>query len=104
MSLIVPRCTPSRPPRCSTGYGGYGLSYKASFQPSGLLWLERGFVLGVSNIRGGGEYGDAWRQGGRLPTKQNCFDDFAACARHLVSTGVTTATGSRSSVGRTAGC
>ena len=77
-------------PTLLTGYGGYGLSYKALFQPSGLLWLERGFVLGVSNIRGGGEYGDAWRQGGRLLTKQNCFDDFAACARHLVSTGVTT--------------
>ncbi len=77
-------------PTLLTGYGGYGLSFKAWFQPRRLLWLERGFVLGVANIRGGGEYGEAWHQGARLLTKQNCFDDFAACARHLVSSGVTT--------------
>ena len=77
-------------PTLLTGYGGYGLSYKAMFEPDRLLWLERGFVLGVANIRGGGEYGDAWHQAGRLLTKQNCFDDFAACAQHLVTTGVTT--------------
>ncbi|MGZ4125501.1 MAG: prolyl oligopeptidase family serine peptidase [Actinomycetota bacterium] len=77
-------------PTLLTGYGGYSLSYKAWFEPRRLLWLERGFVLGVANIRGGGEYGEAWHQAGRLLTKQNCFDDFAASARHLVSTGVTT--------------
>ncbi len=77
-------------PTLLTGYGGYGLSYKAWFQPGRLLWLERGFVMGVANIRGGGEYGDAWHQAGRLLAKQNCFDDFAACARHLVTTGITT--------------
>jgi prolyl oligopeptidase len=77
-------------PTLLTGYGGYGLSYKPWFQPGRLLWLRLGFVLGVANIRGGGEYGDAWHQAGRLLKKQNCFDDFAACARHLVSTGVTT--------------
>jgi prolyl oligopeptidase len=77
-------------PTLLTAYGGYGLSFKAWFHPSRMLWLERGFVLAVANIRGGGEYGDAWRQAGRLLTKQNCFDDFAACARHLVSAGVTT--------------
>ena len=71
-----------------TGYGGYGLSYKAWFQPGRLLWLERGFVMGVANIRGGGEYGDAWHQAGRLLAKQNSFDDFAACARHLVTAGI----------------
>jgi prolyl oligopeptidase len=76
-------------PTLLTAYGGYGLSYKAWFEPSRLLWLERGFVLGVANIRGGGEYGDAWHQAGRLLTKQNCFDDFAACAQDLVSAGVT---------------
>jgi prolyl oligopeptidase len=73
-----------------TGYGGYGISLKPWFLPSRLLWLERGFVLALANIRGGGDYGDAWHQAGRLLTKQNCFDDFAACARHLVSSGITT--------------
>ena len=77
-------------PTMLTAYGGYGLSYKAWFKPERLLWLEQGYALAVANIRGGGEYGDAWHQGGRLLTKQNCFDDFAACARHLVDIGVTT--------------
>lgn len=77
-------------PTLLTGYGGYGISIKPWFRPSRLLWLERGFVLALANIRGGGEYGDAWHQAGRLLTKQNCFDDFAACARLLVSSGVTT--------------
>jgi len=77
-------------PTLLTAYGGYGISIKPWFRPNRLLWLERGFVLAIANIRGGGEYGDAWHQAGRLLTKQNCFDDFAACARHLVSSGITT--------------
>lgn len=76
-------------PTLLTGYGGYGISLKPRFRSNRMLWLERGFVLAVANVRGGGEYGDAWHQAGRLLTKQNCFDDFAACARHLVSAGVT---------------
>jgi prolyl oligopeptidase len=77
-------------PAVLTAYGGYGLSFKPKFLPARLLWLERGFVLAVANIRGGGEYGEEWHHAGRLAKKQTCFDDFAACARHLVSAGVTT--------------
>lgn len=77
-------------PTLLTAYGGYGISIKPWFQPGNLLWLEQGAVLAVANIRGGGEYGDEWHQAGRLTTKQNCFDDFATCARFLVETGVTT--------------
>jgi prolyl oligopeptidase len=71
------------------GYGGFAVSLKPSCQPSRLLWLEQGGVYAVAHIRGGGEYGREWHHAGRLATKQNCFDDFAACADHLVETGVT---------------
>ena len=59
------------------------------FSTETLLWLERGGVLVVANIRGGGEYGEEWHHAGRLGTKQNCFDDFIACADHLVESGIT---------------
>ncbi|HEX5949603.1 MAG TPA: prolyl oligopeptidase family serine peptidase [Actinomycetota bacterium] len=77
-------------PTMLTGYGGYGISLKPWFVPARLLWIERGGVFAVANIRGGGEYGRGWHHAARLHTKQRCFDDFAACARHLVSSGVTT--------------
>jgi len=77
-------------PTMLTAYGGYGISIKPWFVPSHLLWVEQGAVLAVANIRGGREYGEEWHHAGRLLAKQNCFDDFAACARHLVSAGVTT--------------
>jgi prolyl oligopeptidase len=60
-----------------------------SFDPESLLWLEHGGTLVIANIRGGGEYGEAWHHSGRLTTKQNCFDDFIACADHLHGTGIT---------------
>src|SRR4051794_7828956 len=70
-------------------YGGFAISLKPSFEPSRLLWLAHGGVDAVADIRGGGEYGREWHHAGRLATKQNCFDDFAACADHLVHTRVT---------------
>lgn len=72
-----------------TGYGGYGIALKPSFDPSWLPWLEQGGVLAVANLRGGGEYGQEWHDGGRLTSKQHVFDDFVSCARHLVASGVT---------------
>ncbi len=72
-----------------TGYGGFGISLKPGFDLTRLLWLEQGGVLVVANLRGGGEYGEEWHHGGRLTVKQHVFDDFAACARHLVESGVT---------------
>ena len=53
-----------------------------------MLWLEQGGVLALANIRGGGEYGDDWHRAGAMANKQNVFDDFAACGRHLVESGV----------------
>jgi len=76
-------------PALLVAYGGYGISLVPRFDPERLLWLERGGVLAVANIRGGGEYGEEWHQGARLTTKQNCFDDFIACAEHLATTGIT---------------
>jgi prolyl oligopeptidase len=72
-----------------TGYGGFGISLKPRFDPTNLLWLEQGGVLAVANLRGGGEYGEEWHQDGRLTAKQRVFDDFAACARHLVTSKLT---------------
>jgi prolyl oligopeptidase len=76
-------------PAVLTAYGGYGISLVPRFDPESLLWLEQGGVLVIANIRGGGEYGEEWHHAGRLGTKQNCFDDFIACADHLHDTGIT---------------
>ena len=76
-------------PALLTAYGGYAISLVPKFNAELLLWLERGGVVVVANIRGGGEYGQEWHHAGRLATKQNCFDDFIACADHLVESGIT---------------
>jgi prolyl oligopeptidase len=67
-----------------TGYGGFGISQSPGFSPLHRLWLDRGGVVAVAGLRGGGEYGEAWHAGGKLANKQNVFDDFEACARRLV--------------------
>lgn len=71
-------------------YGGYGLSEAPKFRALRRLWLDQGGVWAVANIRGGGEYGDSWHTDGNLTKKQNGFEDFYACARHLVGLGYTT--------------
>ncbi|HKC10864.1 MAG TPA: prolyl oligopeptidase family serine peptidase, partial [Vicinamibacteria bacterium] len=77
-------------PTLLTAYGGFGISLAPSFLGNGgRIWLDAGGVYVVANLRGGGEYGEAWHQGGRLTRKQNVFDDFAACARHLIDHGYT---------------
>jgi prolyl oligopeptidase len=77
-------------PALLTAYGGYGISLVPRFDPEILLWLEQGGVYVVANIRGGGEFGEQWHHAGRLTTKQNCFDDFIACADHLHDSRITT--------------
>ena len=66
------------------GYGSYGITYDPGFDPSSLAWLERGGVVAVAHIRGGGEYGEDWHNGGRKATKLNTITDFIACAQYLV--------------------
>ena len=76
-------------PTLLTGYGGYGISLKPYFRIRRRVWLDAGGVYVVANLRGGGEYGEMWHKDGNLTKKQNVFDDFVACANHLVKTGHT---------------
>ena len=71
-------------------YGGFNISSTPGFSVSRLVWMEMGGVFALANIRGGGEYGAAWHDAGRLLNKQNVFDDFIAAGEALVKNGTTT--------------
>ncbi len=74
------------------GYGGFEISLTPSYSANfGMLWLSRGGIYVVANIRGGGEFGPAWHEAARFENHQKAFDDFAAVARDLVKRGLTTA-------------
>ena len=66
------------------GYGGFGLSSLPAFNPARIAWLEMGGVFALANIRGGGEYGEAWHRQAIRTHKQVVFDDFLAAARFLI--------------------
>src|SRR5690606_20976183 len=67
------------------GYGSYGYPYPVSFSSTRLSLLERGVVVAIAHIRGGGELGKPWHDAGRMAHKMNTFTDFIACADQLVS-------------------
>jgi oligopeptidase B len=71
------------------GYGAYEHSSDPMFDPARLSLLDRGFAFAIAHVRGGGELGRWWYEDGRLLHKRNTFDDFVACADHLVGQGYT---------------
>jgi prolyl oligopeptidase len=85
------------------GYGGFNIPITPYYSTVNRVWLEMGGVLAIANLRGGGEYGEAWHDAGRLANKQNVFDDFHAAAEYLHAQGYSspdkTAVGGRSNGG-----
>ncbi|GHC90018.1 prolyl endopeptidase [Nocardiopsis terrae] len=71
------------------GYGGFQISLTPGYSAAILAWVRAGGVYAVANLRGGLEEGEEWHRGGMLGNKQNVFDDCAAAAEHLVSSGIT---------------
>ena len=76
-------------PTVLTGYGGFNISEGPGFVAALPAWLEAGGVYALPNLRGGGEYGEAWHRAGMLGEKQNVFDDFVAAAEWLIAEGYT---------------
>ena len=67
-----------------TGYGGFNLSMTPVWNPEWAWWLEQGGWFAMPNMRGGGEYGEAWHEAGMFEKKQNVFDDWFAAAQYLI--------------------
>lgn len=70
-------------------YGGFNISLRPGFSVVNATWLENGGIYAVANLRGGGEYGKVWHDGGRQLNKKNVFNDFIAAAEYLHKTGYT---------------
>jgi prolyl oligopeptidase len=72
-------------PTLLTGYGGFNINETPYFSASAALWAEQGGIFAEPNLRGGGEFGEAWHRAGMLEKKQTVFDDFIAAAEWLVN-------------------
>jgi prolyl oligopeptidase len=78
-------------PALLTAYGAYGESFETAFEPLWRAWFERGGVVAVAHVRGGGERGEDWHRGGQLANKQHSIDDFVASAQYLIANHYTAA-------------
>jgi prolyl oligopeptidase PreP (S9A serine peptidase family) len=72
-------------PTLLTAYGGFNVSLTPTFSRTAYLWMERGGIYAVANLRGGAEFGEDWHRAGMLDKKQNVFDDMIAAAQHLIA-------------------
>lgn len=91
LSIVSPTGAPrdGRRPTILIGYGSYGAAIEPTFMADYLPWVERGGVLAIAHVRGGGELGAAWHAEGQKLAKLNTVFDFIACGQHLVDTGYT---------------
>ena len=80
-------------PAVLIGYGSYGITYDASFDPVRLAWLEKGGIYAVANVRGSSAYGEDWYKAGYKATKPNTWKDFIACGEYLVANKYTSSKG-----------
>ena len=86
LSIIMRRGEPldGSHPTLLIGYGSYGITLKPFFAPMLLPWLNRGGIIAIAHVRGGGWYGEAWHKAGMKLTKMNTWFDFIACGEYLV--------------------
>ncbi len=76
-------------PTLLIGYGAYSITLEPRFDPRLLAWFEQGGIMAVAHVRGGGEHGEEWHQGGMMQNKPNTWRDFIACAEYLIKAGYT---------------
>lgn len=88
--VVRKRTTIGPAPTLLYGYGGFNIAQTPGFSAVRLAWMEQGGIIAVASLRGGGEYGKAWHDAGRLLNKQNAFDDFIAAGEYLISENLTT--------------
>ena len=91
VAVVARRGTPrdGRNPALLYGYGAYGLTVEPEFSSERVSLLDRGLVVALADVRGGGSFGRPWHDDGKLLRKRNTFEDFIAVAEHLVAAGYT---------------
>jgi prolyl oligopeptidase len=89
LSVVRGADAPRDAPTLLEAYGGYGVSFDPYFDPVRAAWIERGAVYAVCHVRGGGEKGRAWHEGGKGKHKLKGVQDFIACAEKLIELGYT---------------